>query len=207
MSLESAVVAEAAGWANSAEREMLEADRVRWAITLRRLLYDTDESIRVAARLTGDERDQVLADLTQEQRQLAAALTRLTGESVGVGASQGGRRQSSAPGRADAEPEVPGVAVLQGSWADGRLVVWAGGPGAEPADAGALEDLLRRVDGHRIAWERHASVPIPGDRVAEARSAPIGQTLGWLVGIGAGQVGSAVPAGSPAASAVTNGAA
>ncbi|MBO0747405.1 MAG: hypothetical protein J2O47_03585, partial [Acidimicrobiaceae bacterium] len=105
------MVAEAAGWANSAEREMLEADRVRWAITLRRLLYDTDESIRVAARLTGDERDQVLADLTQEQRQLAAALTRLTGESVGVGASQGGRRQSSAPGRADAEPEVPGVAV------------------------------------------------------------------------------------------------
>ena len=193
MSLESAVVAEAAGWAKPVELEMLEADRAQWAITLRRLLYDTDESIRRAARSSGVERDQVLADLGQEQRQLAVALNRLTGETVGVATSPGGRRQPNAPERVEAEPEAPGVALLQGSWADGRLVVWAGGQGAEPADTETLDDLLRQADGDRIAWERHASVPTPGDRVAEARSAPIAQTLGWLVGIGAGQVGAGSP--------------
>lgn len=199
MSLESAVVAEAAGWAKPAELEMLEADRMQWAITLRRLLYDTDESIRHVTRLTGEERDQVLADLTREQRQLAAALSRLTGESVGVNGAQSARRASSAPEHVDSEPEAPGVALLQGSWADGRLVVWAGGLGAEPADAETLQDLLRQADGDRIAWERHASVSVPGERSAEARSAPIAQTLGWLVGIGAGQVGATAAAGTEAA--------
>ena len=193
--LEAAVVAEAAGWANPAELEMLEADRTQWAVALRRLLYDTDESIRHVARLTGDERDQILADLTQEQRQLAAALNRLTGESVGGNGSPNGRRQSNVPERVEAEPEAPGVALLQGSWADGRLVVWAGGPGAEPADAEALEDLLRQADGGKIAWERHASVPTPGERTAEARSAPIAVTLGWLVSIGAGLIGAEAPVG------------
>jgi hypothetical protein len=186
MSLESAVVAEAAGWATPTELATLDRDHTEWAVVLRRLLYDTDEAIKHAARSSGDEREQVLADLTQEQRQLAAALARLTGESVGVPATSAARRSPPAP--EPPEPEEPGVALLQGSWADGRLVVWAGGPNAEPVGTEGLDELLRQADGASIGWERHGSVPLPGERPADARSAPIAQTLGWLVGIGAGQV-------------------
>ncbi|MGI8492638.1 MAG: DEAD/DEAH box helicase, partial [Acidimicrobiales bacterium] len=87
---------------------------------------------------------------------------------------------------------VPGEAVLQGSWVDGRIVVWAGGPGAAVVTGGALEGFLAAADASGIDWERHAGVPLPDGGVAEARSAPISQTLGWLVGIGSGQVSGAV---------------
>ena len=70
-------------------------------------------------------------------------------------------------------------------------MVWAGGPGvdATPAD---LPELLEVADADGIAWERHPAVPIPGRSPAEARSAPISQTLGWLVGVGAGQGGDRI---------------
>jgi superfamily II DNA or RNA helicase len=70
-------------------------------------------------------------------------------------------------------------------------VVWAGGPGADatPED---LQELLEVTDADGIAWERHPAVPIPGRSPADARSAPISQTLGWLVGVGAGQDGDRI---------------
>jgi hypothetical protein len=191
MSLESAVVAEAAGWATPAELATLEQDHAGWAVALRRLLYDTDEVIKHASRTTtGEMRDQILADFGQEQRQLAAALAKLTGETVGAPAGLPQPRRAAAPALELAEPDEPGVPLLQGSWADGRLVVWGGGHHAELVDSDGLDELLRRADGAGIAWERHGSVPVPGDHPAEARSAPIAHTLGWLVGIGAGQVGT-----------------
>jgi hypothetical protein len=185
ISLESAVVAEAAGWASPAELADLECDHGSWATALRRLLYQTDEALAQAHRATGEERDQVLADLNQERRQLAASLAKLTGESAG---GTNGTVRRAAP-EADAAPEEPGVALLQGSWADGRLVVWAAGSQAEALGGDELEALVRQADGGSISWERHGSVPVPGGHPAEARSAPIAHTLGWLVGIGAGQIG------------------
>ncbi len=181
-------------------------------MTLRRLLYETDEALQQAHRSTGDERDQVLADLNQERRQLAGALARLTGEPVADARTSGSRTGGAPPSTAQANgspggsrrnvvdadlvPEEPGVPLLQGSWADGRLVVWGAGANAESLDADALEAMVRDADGGSIAWERHGSVPLPGAQPAEARSAPIAQTLGWLVGIGAGQIGGALIAPS-----------
>ena len=108
----------------------------------------------------------------------------------------GGGRTGPGSGRADQgraaeEPAGPAVAALQASWGEGRIVVWAGGPGVEP-EPDALDELLGRAEGSAIGWERHAPVPLPSGAPAEARSAPLSQTLGWLVGVGAGQAGEDV---------------
>jgi superfamily II DNA or RNA helicase len=81
--------------------------------------------------------------------------------------------------------------LLQASWAEGRIVVWAGGPGLD-ASGDDLTELLEQADATSIAWDRHTAVPIPGRAPAEARSAPIAQTLGWLVGVGAGLAGDRI---------------
>jgi superfamily II DNA or RNA helicase len=91
--------------------------------------------------------------------------------------------------RASGDETLPvGPARLQASWGEGRIVIWAGGPGVE-AGAEELDELLARLEGSSIGWERHAPVSLPSGGPAEARSAPLSQTLGWLVGIGAGQAG------------------
>jgi superfamily II DNA or RNA helicase len=202
---EAAVVAEAGGWATSAERARLDADLLVWAATLRRLIHDTDDGIRGADSLDGDLRDLVMGDLTEERARLSATLLRLTGDAIDApelpSANGSGSVAPARPSAGEGAPvsaaysaaaEEGGPPLLQASWAEGRLVVWAGGPGAEatPAD---LEELLGQADASSsIAWERHPSVPIPGRTPAEARSAPLSQILGWLVGVGAGQAGDRI---------------
>jgi superfamily II DNA or RNA helicase len=206
---EAAVVAEAGGWASSAERIQLEANSLAWTATLRRLIHETDDGIRSASTLTGELRELVMSDLTDERFRLSATLLRLTGDEIEVpplpspnGApASTGPTETRMPGPAGTAPSAgpagtvialePGPPLLQASWAEGRIVVWAGGPGADatPED---LEELLERADATTIAWERHPPVPIPGRPSAEARSAPIAQTLGWLVGVGAGQAGDGI---------------
>ncbi|HLH46808.1 MAG TPA: hypothetical protein VKV25_06575, partial [Acidimicrobiales bacterium] len=90
------------------------------------------------------------------------------------------------PAAAPAAPvlEEPAEPLLQASWADGRIVVWAGAAGGPPGTVEVLEKLLASADAGAIGWERHSPVSLPGGGAAEARSAPVAQTLGWLVGIG-----------------------
>ncbi|HEY3810652.1 MAG TPA: DEAD/DEAH box helicase [Acidimicrobiales bacterium] len=220
------MVADAGGWASEAERVALAADPLAWAAALRRLIHETDDGLRGAAALSGDLREQALADLNEERDRLSAVLRRLTGDEIetpapafastpaqsagrpgAVAAPAGGSRTvTAAPtlvagpgldvGAGDAGPggsTEAGPPLLQASWAEGRIVVWAGGPGADatPEDLG---QLLQKADATSIVWERHPAVPIPGRPAAEARSAPIAQTLGWLVGIGAGQGGDRIGA-------------
>ncbi|MDQ2728395.1 MAG: DEAD/DEAH box helicase [Actinomycetota bacterium] len=168
----------------------LESNRPTWIGALRRLIDQTDEGLRSVVKLRAEEREQIIADLAGERDRLAAALTALTGETVVpsvLAQPDIGRQMAATP-----VVEAPGVAQLQGSWADGRVIVWGGGPGVDPTDADGLKVLLGAADADAIAWERHADVPLPGGGKAEARSAPIAQTLGWLVGIGAGQVSAPV---------------
>ncbi len=144
----------------------------------------------------------VLEDLRAERDRLAAALLRVTGGDA-IDPPVLGPVEEPAPGRAppaegDASRREPGNRPqpeesgpvgpprLQASWGEGRIVVWAGGPGVEAA-AEELDDLLARAEASGIGWERHAPVPVPSGAAVEARSAPLSQTLGWLVGIGAGQ--------------------
>src|SRR5689334_10197830 len=171
---EAAVVAEAGGWATSAERARLDADPLAWAATLRRLIHETDDGIRSADGLTGDLRQLVMADLTGERTRLADTLLRLTGDQIeapllpsanGSGPASPPVADAGTPASATAGPSVTtageaGPPLLQASWAEGRVLVWAGGPGADatPED---LEELLALADASSIPWERHPAVPIP----------------------------------------------
>jgi superfamily II DNA or RNA helicase len=185
------VVAEASGYAAPHEVEALEANRIGWISALRRLLLETDESAVRAMRLTGEERAQVLADLAGERAQLAQALHRLTGEEApdapGVLRRPVGSEEEQGE---DDDESASGTPRLQASWADGRVVVWSGAQGARAGTADDLASLLAATDGAAISWEDHSAVALPQGGKADARAAPIAQVLGWLVGIGAGQVAS-----------------
>ncbi|MDP9402772.1 MAG: DEAD/DEAH box helicase, partial [Actinomycetota bacterium] len=86
-----------------------------------------------------------------------------------------------------AGPVAP--AALQGSWANGRVVVWAGNRAVPPATEEELAVLVGEAGAAAIDWTTHHDVALPsGDRAA-ALAAPISGALGWLVGVGAGQLG------------------
>lgn len=206
---EAAVAADAGGWASASERAALEADPLGWAAALRRLIHETDDALRGAAGLTGEVRQQVLSDLEEERKRLGDALMRVAGDSIELPvlappATNGNKsapprqtnaERSGAPGHGPShatgggdagEDHEPGPALLQASWGEGRVVVWAGGPGANPGPDD-LDELLNGADAAGIGWERHGAVATPSGQ-CEARSAPLSQTLGWLVGIGGGHV-------------------
>ena len=151
----------------------------------------TDDGLRHAARLCGEEREQVLADLRAERRRLGAALLERNGDEI-AGVDDPAPPAVPGPVTPTEAPEVAAVPALQASWVDGRVVVWAGGAGAAPGTSEDLDALISAAEASSIGWERHAAVSLPSGDSAEARSAPIAQTLGWLVGIAAGQVGEHV---------------
>ncbi len=164
---------------------VLEADPAAWRASLLRLLVDADEHIVAARRLTGEERDQVVADAEHVHRILTDALRRLTGE----------RRPpppGTSPGQpaAHREPDVvePGVVRLQLSWEPGRVVAWAGGPGCPTATAEEVAKLLADGEAPAAPWTAHQELAVPGGDKAAAVSAPVGEVLGWLVAAGSGEV-------------------
>ena len=209
------MIADAGGWASEPERAALAADPLAWVAALRRLIHETDDGLRAAASLKPDLREVVVADLTGERDRLSRALLRVADDSIDVPtlpvSTSGGNGAAgkavganpsvalgnavdstarSGPHRAP-DPVEAGPPRLQASWGEGRVVVWAGGPGVE-ATADDLDELLGAAEAAAIGWERHSPVPEPSRTSADARSAPLSQTLGWLVGIGAGQGAEAV---------------
>src|ERR1700676_766803 len=106
--LDALIAAEATGYATADELAVLQADTDGWARGLRRLVAETDEALRSAAGITGDEREQVLDDLTGERERLIAALRRL-GHSVDEAGGPGVDAQSAGGN------EPPKAAELQGS--------------------------------------------------------------------------------------------
>ena len=185
MNFEALVSAEAAGCATAAELEALAADPHGWEWTLGALLRDTEAALATAGSITGEERDQVLADLADERRRLQAALHRLTGtEPVADEDEQAGDGDEG-----DDDPTAT-VAVLQASWDAGDVVVWGGNRLAGPVSAEELRALVGEAGGGTVDWGVHRGVQLPsGDRAASV-TAPLSGALGWLVGVGAGQVGA-----------------
>ncbi len=72
------VGADADGEATPEQLAVLEADRPAWRSSLLRLLREAEDHLATARSLPGEERNQVVADLTSERRQLSAAWARLT---------------------------------------------------------------------------------------------------------------------------------
>ncbi len=68
-------------------------------------------------------------------------------------------------------------------------MLWAGGPGSPPVPLEQLGQLIDDAGAKPVRWEPHGGVPLPGGARADAVTAPAGQALGWLVGVGSGQVG------------------
>ena len=172
-----AIEAEAAGEASPAQLALLDAHPIEWRTGLARLLRQTEADLAKVRTLTGPERDQVVADFEQERSTLAAALSRLTGT----------RAELADPRTLDG----PGEVRLQGSWSDGRVVMWAAGPGTAPATDEELGERLAAVDAPAGGWWPHDPVPLPAgvspnNKVpAPARAIGVPQALGWLVTVGA----------------------
>jgi hypothetical protein len=190
------VEAEAAGEATDEQIELLEANRDGWLDALTRLLDETDRALKSVRSLTGPEREQVVADYEGERHRLASALRRLDPTRAPLLAPERGDRNGDADhdsdGEGDGQIEGAHLVRLQASWSAGRVVAWAGGPQASPADAEEVRTLLAAAGAPASGWARHKPVPLPGGDRANALVVPVGDVLGWLVAIGADPSGQDV---------------
>ena len=171
-----AMEAEAAGEATEAQLALLDQHQTEWRVGLQRLLRETEANLAKVRNLAGPERDQVVADFEGERSRLAFALGRLNG---------------ARPEAVDERTlDGPGEVRLQASWSAGRVVMWAAGPGTEPASDDDLGERLRAVEAPAGGWWPHDPVQLPTgpaqsrDR-APARAIGMAQALGWLVTVGA----------------------
>jgi superfamily II DNA or RNA helicase len=176
------VLAEADGHATPEQLAVLDADRAGWRVSLQAMLHDAEEHLRNARSIPGDERDQVVADLDSEVRQLKAALARNFPEQVAV----------REPRERNAPPAVTGRTELQVSWEPGRVVAWAGGPHAPVGTADEVTAMLAATGAPESGWIPHAAVPLSGGVNADSCAIPVGEVLGWLVAAGAGHLGDEV---------------
>jgi hypothetical protein len=70
--LEDAVWAAAGGYASVEQLSLLDADRGASTAAVENLMGDVEEQIDSARRMSGPERDQVVADFTQQLADLSA---------------------------------------------------------------------------------------------------------------------------------------
>ena len=177
---------------------VLESDRVRWATAVHQLLMDTEDAIDRITDSDLDERDQALADLSEERVSLVAALRRARGE-ADTSDIDAFEEEDDELDDDRGQPLVPAVPeplderltepALQASWVDGSVVLWAGN---RAAPALGRDDLLKLIDdagAGAIDWQpRRREVKLPSGGRAAAVEAPVGAALGWLVGLATGQL-------------------
>ena len=173
--LESAAWAAAEGIATADQRALLEADPVAWRLILERLMDETEDNLDSVSGIEGPERAQVVSDIEGDLDRLEAAYDLL------LGASGNGAEVLIPP--ADPIGEVR----LQASWANGSIVVWAGGPDIVAHRNADLADRLEALGGPKLGWAVHADVSLPNGLRAAALSIPVEEALGWLVAVGGGQ--------------------
>src|SRR4029077_17736813 len=86
-------------------------------------------------------------------------------------------------------PELPPPPpALQGSWQNDRIVLWAGSASVPLVAAEELDRLMAEAGAASIAWEPHPGIPLPAGGKALSVWRPVEDALGWLVGVGAGQL-------------------
>jgi superfamily II DNA or RNA helicase len=185
------VLAEADGIATPEQLAILEADPAAWLTSLRAMVREAEEHLRRARSLPGDERDQVVADLDSEVRRLKSALARLAPERA---VEPEPRRDRGGDRERVPAPVPTGRTQLQVSWEPGRVVAWAGGPGAPVGNANEVSAMLAASGAPGSGWSHHATVALSGGVSADACAIPVGEVLGWLVAAGAGHLGDDVGA-------------
>ncbi len=169
---EDAVWAAVEGRATETQRALLEADPGWYQRTVERFIDDTDERLENARQLRGAERALVVADFESDLALLEATYDLMT------------RAAASAAAGLVADPA--GEVLLQASWANGEVVLWAGGPGVPPAPNDVLSSRIEATGAPAMGWSVHPGVRLPGGVHAEALSIPVADSLGWLVAVGGG---------------------
>jgi superfamily II DNA or RNA helicase len=180
--LEAAIWSISEGRGSDDELELLRADQRMSLTVLDRLILDAEADLASVRNLTGEERDQVVADFTDTLDGLRSTEAKLRPRPV----------PPQAAAVADeflpltSEPWEPDEVKLQASWSDGQVVVWAGGRGAPTEGNDELATRLETIGGPSVGWQLHPGVPLPGGVRAEAVAIPMKDALGWLVAIGGG---------------------
>ncbi len=168
------------GQATEQEAELLKAHERAWIAALLRMLDSVDIAIeRIDKKLKGAERAMVLADFESESRRIDEVLTELVGPATPAPSES---KQEAQP--AAAAVVGAGLTQLQLSWTPGRVVAWASGHEAESASEAELLERLKDAGAGTVGWETHNPIKIHGQGKAEAVSAPIEASLGWLVALG-----------------------
>jgi len=175
---EFAVEAAAAAEATPDQLALLDGHQIEWRWALERLLHRTDEDLESVRVLDAPEREQIISDFEEERDRLEAALARLLGDTES--------------GQDPLLLESAGEVRLQASWAAGRLVVWAAGPGTAPASAEELATRLENAGVLSSGWTSHPPVKLPSGAAAPALALPIGDALGWLANVGGGHDDDAI---------------
>ena len=130
----------------------------------------------------------VVADFIDERDRLRRALSRLEGRPEPV------ERPPRAEKRIEEPPLPPAPPALQAAWQSGRIVLWAGSHSERRPPPEVRDRLMAEAGAGATSWEAHPGVPVPGAGKAPAVSAPVAEALGWLVGVGTGQL---APAAAP----------
>ncbi len=163
------------------ESKYLEGHREQWLASLWRLLDAAELNLAAARRdVKGPERGVVLADLDSDCFRIDDAITAIDGppdesELIPVHTRETPRDV----------PAEPGVARLQLSRTDGRLVVWAAGNNAKPEPESLVLERVKALGGGAIEWDDHGTLKLPGKGRAETLTTPLSSAIGWLVALGA----------------------
>jgi hypothetical protein len=180
--IDAAVAADAEGCPAPEDRALLEAHKEEWASTLRRWAVETDQALHTMSELDVPERDHVVADLRAELLRLTSALRRVDPESARV-------KLTALEPEPQPEPE-PSEPVLQASWVQGRITVWAGAAGVSGAAADEVQRLVEDAGAASGGWTVRPDIRLPDGSHAAAFDAPVDRVLGWLVAVAAGSAGA-----------------
>ena len=163
------------GRGSDVEVSRLRADQQASLAVVETLIRETEVDLASVRSLTGDEREQVVADLTDTLQSLIGVADRVRGTASPV-------RQPDAA----VAPEEPAEVELQASWASGLIVVWAGGRGRSAESHDEVSARLEAVGAAPAGWQAHPGVRLPGGSTADSHAIALQDALGWLVSIGAG---------------------
>jgi superfamily II DNA or RNA helicase len=193
------VHAEIDGYATDEQLAALEADPVTWHTVLKRLLEETEENLKRAKGIRGEERAQVVADLEDEHWRLRDAVERIIPDALPPepepepepAPKQKRERQPKAE-----EDIEPGPIQLQLSWEPGRVVAWAAGRRNDARTGKQVMKMLAAAGAPQTGWTDHQRVSLPRAMSADAFSIPVGDVLGWLVAAGANQIEGEISPGA-----------
>ena len=153
-SFEALVASEVDGQIAADDLPALAAQPQRWAATLHHMLEEIEDTLEAVSRSGRYERDQALADLSDERAAVAAALRRVTGEDVDLPdpTTLGDGDDAAMAASGEPEAELVQAPALQASWMADQVVLWAGNPSATSPDRDELAAFIAEAGAGAVDW-------------------------------------------------------